>query len=416
MRILGFLESLAELAEVDSRWIEVSAGMLAFRAAENALLGRPSALDALDSAQRDTRRITDLTIGFRLRDLLSAALALDAARRNEPSGRSAVSQTAVLIERLHGQLMAYGMELHHRGDYRMAIDCFRLVSETTSSDFNLRLHALNRRAMSLRRLNRIEDAEGVYREMVAFASHARSTTMRLEGELGLGTMLIDRGLVEPGEARVLKVASDAARAGARVVTAKARRDLARIAGIRNDPVGVVRHTALALGDLPVGLDHDRALVDLGIAFRELGRSEIARNAATRVIGNSAHWDQRIAATLLLFHLALDDRDAATIAFCLGRLSREQLTPIFEAEFHEVRARHAAMRGLELDAVVLVRRMLAVAEQHGLGEVVSRAERALEDLSLGEVPAMYTFRPLQISRRAAHNVARAEKKVAALCAA
>ncbi|HTE46541.1 MAG TPA: hypothetical protein VK636_14915 [Gemmatimonadaceae bacterium] len=398
---MGFFQTLATRAPVDMEWLQLRAGFSVFRASHAALFVDES----FEDIERDANEHIVKVIDFRLSGMLKRLL-VSAVQADLPGQRPEIG----------AQLMAYGIELHSRGHLQAAVDVFTLVFDTATGDADIRLLAIQRRAFALRLLSQFDDAEVSYHQMIALAKQARDVSKRLEGQLGLAKVAIDRGNLPLARTAVQRVVRRAIRYSEPTIAAKAKIDLARIAGLSDDPIGALDFTRQALEWTTDANDRDRALMNMATALRELGRSFSAGAIAAELRVSAIDGDLRAKATVLAYNVAIDEGDQNMMRDCRDSLSVTVLPPLVEARFHEATARDAAARGETQEALAAIQRVLAIAESNKLAETIFTADRAMEDVLEGRIPALYSFRPIPPPAHAEHRLRRIEQAVLEHCSA
>lgn len=405
MKLAGFYDALAEADETNPRWDELVAGMAVLRVVESAVSGdERSAAVIHDRARGYVQRVREVTRRHTLVAIMDVAT---------PMVRGDETQLSILA----GRMMAYGLRLHADASFAPAIDVFATVEALSERDPDVLMQAIQRRAFALRCLQRFDDAADAYRHLTAIAARCASPTapvMVLEAELGLGKVLIERGNLPAAEEAVQAVRHRAEQLGATTVLTKALIDLAAIAGIRRRPAASIAYDREALGIVADPQERERLLFNMAHAFRELSRPQPARRIALHVAGRSALAEHRAHAQLLLYHLAIDDSDWPRADAYRSALRDMHLSPRLGAEYYETVSRHYAAIGATDPALMMLQRMLEVAEEHRLAELTIRAEQSMADVRRGIVPSVYEFRPLErIPKKARAAVLEAERSLAGL---
>lgn len=288
-------------------------------------------------------------------------------------------------------LYALGEKMRHSGCLYAATDAFGVVADFGPTP--LRLDALLRQGLTLRALSRFDDADICYCDVEAGAE-AVDNMRRIEAELGRGRGLLERGNV-PSAIRVIDRAIEHARRVNEVgCLAKGLIDRAVIAGMRHDPLGVLRFSGEALRYVKTSSGRDRIWTNVAYASRELGRRGVALRAALRVAQPHVDHKPKSCAMLLLYHLAIDAREWGECERWRAAITALPSTPALRAEFLEATAREAASLGQWDEASAAVGEMIAVAESARLAEILFRGESAAEDLRRGRMPTLYEFRPAE----------------------
>lgn len=257
-----------------------------------------------------------------------------------------------------------------------------------------------------------------YAELRERAVRARHTKMRLEAELGLARCVGYRGDLPRAETMMLDLSKAAKRAKALDIYGSALTDLTWIAGARRRPYEALRYGHEALfcigGHILCDDVQMRVLSNIAQALRELASLGVAARVAEHVLANAPSDEVRANACILLYNIAIDERDETASRSRQDRLSKFRLTPWLAAEYYEALAREHATFDRFADAEREIARMVAVAEAHKLAELVIRGDRALADIRKGRVPTIYEFRPVVVRKRAAENIRRMECNLLELC--
>ena len=411
MRGIGFFEILATLPSESEAADRLTGGLLAYCVAERARrTGRVSA-QAVEYARRHVGRLTDLVLRTRL-----LAIIRFADPEHCPAGE--------WPQRVDVQLLAYAVELHHTGYLAAAIDVLRVVAQgrETETDPELRMHATRRAAFASRVLKRFDEARMWYDKLGGLAEARGNTRMSLEAALGYAKLAIDRGNFPEGERLLMEVMRRAISAGDRAIVAKAHIDLAHVAGVRGEPRLVVWHSFAALPDLEGELGHDRALRNIAFALRELGRSKTAGHVARYVAQSAREAEQRFDASVLLYHLAIDEGRTHEADDYRRALALESPAPGSLAGYYEAVVRDLASRRRWVEAECVLFDWLKVAEAAGMSESVIRADRAFDDIRAHRIPVLYDFRPAPLDEDAAGasvhtalDMASIEEALSTLCA-
>lgn len=402
MLLIGFVQDMIAVPQGGAEWKALAAGLLATTVAECALCADPPDGSMIEEATRRALRSTDTTVIKLLREIL--ILADDAAL-----------DPIEYCDELRAKLMAYGHRLHVDGRYASAVDVFTLLANQAGDDVELRLQALAQRAFSLRLLSRFDDAESTYELLKVVGVHSRSKTASLTADAGLGRVLMERGNLPAAETLFRSVVSRARRLKNGTAIGLGFIDLAQVAGIRRDPVGVIEYSHQALERVHEPYRRDRVLVNMAYAFREIGRASSARRLAGHVAENGLHLDQRAFGRIVLYHLAVDANEWGVAESQRGALASMKTPPVIEAEYHETVARHMATSGDAERALHALARMLSVAESHRLAELIHRADEAMADVREGKIPKLYEFRPVErIPKRKQRVIANAENALELLC--
>jgi tetratricopeptide (TPR) repeat protein len=356
----------------------------------------------IDAALRSTAQVSNLQRLTQLRELLGDATS---PSRLEDSWRETVSR----------DLLALGESLRARGFVTVASAVLHLIADNSCAADETRREAALRLAYCRRMLGDLDGAAERYAEVVASAGTPDTLRQRLEAELGLAKVAINRGNI-PAAAPLIDAVIASARAGGETsILGKALIDRAVVAGIRRDAQSVLTSSFEALEFVEMPSDRDRIFVNMATAFRELGRAEAAIRLAHEVLSRPCDTDQRAAAMILLLHIAIDEGDRRTAAVYRRGLDRLPLIPAALAERHEAVAREAAALGDWDEALIAVGEMVRIADEHKLAELSFRGAFAAEALRAKRVPAVYQFQPTPPTS-AEQTVVEIEAKLDVLCSA
>lgn len=381
MFLIGFAQDMIAVPPHCAEWYALAAGLLATTVSECALCSGAPDRRMVEEADRRALLMTDITRCRMLRSII--ALADDAAL--DPLEYRDV---------LRAQLMAYGHTLQADGRYAAAVDVFTMLASRAGDDTDLRMDALNQRAFSLRSLYRWDDAEASYEMMKIVARQVRSQGMGLAADFGLAKLLVDRGRTGEGEKATAVVVSRAKRLRDEAILGHALIDLARLAGVRRDPVSVIEHSHSALRAVFEPYRRDRIFINMAYAFREIRRPVRSARLAGHVLRHGQHADQRAFARLVLYNLSIDAGDWIAAETHRSQFSASTMAPDIEAEYHEATARHMATAGDTAQALAALEKMATLTSNHSLAELATRAEQAVADVRRGIIPAIYEFRPIE----------------------
>ena len=402
MRPAELFDGLEHGAPDDDGRQELAAAALVLRIVAHEFAGETVLEAEIAEARHAVLRVGDVRTHTRLRDLLSD---VTAGERIEESWRDTLSL----------DLLAYGEELRARGLVAAAAALLDLVAEGSQASAELRLDASLRRAFCLRLLGSLDDATAQYRKVEELATFGGFDRQRLEAQLGIARVAINRGNIPQAEPLIDAAIASARAAGLSSVLGKALIDKAAIAGIRRDASGVLVSSYKALEFVETAAGRDRIFINMATAFRELGRAESARRLAHEVLSRPCDADQRAAAMVLLYHLAIDVGDRRTSAMYRRALTAVPLLPAMLAEKCEAVARDAAARGEWESAHNFAEQMIAIADEHQLAELSFRGAFAMESIRGRRVPAVYQFQPVPPAN-AEQYVVEIEQELDALCSA
>lgn len=380
IRVLGFFHALAEADESTAEWDALVGGLAAIRLAEAALSNGQTLEVPATRVDAFVARVSDTST----RGLLTSIV--DATRA--PHAPDDYMWRHVLA----GRLMAYGMGLHASGRFAPAVDVFRTIERADLFDTEFTMQAIYQRAFALRVLHRFDEATAAYAALRTAAREFRHRRFELEADLGDAKIAADRGNLPNAERMVDDVLHRCDRVKDRQLRGKALIDRAWIAGLRKQPDRSLAFSLMALREVEESQRRDRICNNIAFALRETGNGELAKRTAMIVAAHGEHADQRTLAEILLYNLAVDEQAWPVADAFRHRLGRATMTPQRAAEYYQAEARHLAAVGDVPSAERVLARMLAVAQEHRLGQLANDAEEALTDLRRGLVPRLYEYRP------------------------
>lgn len=406
MKIDGFMESLAKVVDSDDRWASLVAGLSCLRLAEEALREHTVSTHLHDFARRAVEQVASME----LRPFFASVLEIC-----PPGPVIARSVTRINLART---LTTYGMRLHSDGLFAPAADVLSFVETVVQSyDPELSLMAGAKAAYAFRLHRNFAAAEAAYRRVESRARAHRNYHLMLEAQLGLAKIELNRDDLPAAIPMVDAVIERAKQLREPQIVAKAYIDRAHIAGRRNEPIEAIAYSLAAIRLLQPGTDRDRCAVNIAYAMREIGLGTHATRQAWHVVTRGQDADQRAAATIILYNIAIDERDEATMRWCRASLADPQVSPVFEAEYYQALSYDHAVRGNFAEARLAAGRMLAIAEDHRLCELIINADEALEDLREERMPRINFFRPaIEKAAEAGHRLEEILAEAEALCPA
>lgn len=292
-------------------------------------------------------------------------------------------------------LLGEGHELHADGHHASAADVFQIIA-LHAPTMDLKLSALRQHAFMRRLLEDWDRATVLYDDLTLRATVADRDDMVRHAELGHACVAMERGNMPLALLRMNAVLVNARAAGDALIEAKALVGRARIAGTRH-PHAAETDCFAALEILADTGERERCLVNLGWAQREQGKLVSATETALGVASNSRDAERRAWAQMLLFQLAIDTGDRQARDQWRGELSAQTMTLSQEMVYQRTLSIELATDDDFAGAIATADAMLASAERKRLPELMIQAEKALADLRLGRIPAVFTYRPAPASR-------------------
>lgn len=367
MRFAAFFEALDRLEPSSPDWQALSVGLVVMRAVAGIMHGitAPPRWATIEAVQAlDSTTFLERPVLSRLVDLLL---------QQRP-------YMQIVVE-LGGPLMSYGRFLQGRSRWALAVPVFDLAAlaardaEEQELEFQARLMA----AFSIRMWRDFDAALGRYAELYRLAKVRSNVRFALEARLGAVKVLLDRGNVPKAKRHLDVIRHRAKAANERGVLGKTYIELARVHGMRHQYEESIRASYAALQLAEDSRDRDRIAINMGLAYRELRRNDLARAVLLTVSETAQEPEQRCIATLALANVAVDDHNGPAAGAYLTRLRAQSLPPVLLAELHEVEGRWAQACGNRNGAEQAYEAMRQVSEAAQLAELVLRADAALAGL-------------------------------------
>jgi tetratricopeptide (TPR) repeat protein len=242
-----------------------------------------------------------------------------------------------------------------------------------------------------RMLGQLDEARDAYTVLREAAAERKSEQYLLLSELGFAKLASERGNLPAAAGMLDRILQDTNAGGYSTVRARALSDRARVASQLGDhtTAAVLSHEALECTTDP--LDRDRILINIGMTLTHMGLWNEARDAYLIASASAQEATVRQLAQINLMELAYLERNEILFEHHLRSASSSELLPYVETVFHETRAHGLRAFGRVEEAASSFRRMLDVAERHGLHEYVMKAEQALKDVARVTPPLASTSR-------------------------
>jgi tetratricopeptide (TPR) repeat protein len=284
-------------------------------------------------------------------------------------------------------LTAYAYFLEHEGRLDEALELVRLAAHSQGTSASPKEFAAY--ALFAGRLNRLlarwEAATSCYSAAEEAGEKMGDAVVRLRGRLGQGAVDRGRGNLPKARATAANVAEEAGVLGLQEAQAMAYADLGVVYNLQGLKVEALEAHYKAFKLTRDSHQQMRTLVDVAIAFHEIGAIDAAR-VAFQVAANSES-GILVRANSLLELMDLESASGNRVAFERCRVAVEahlsRLSPSMSVDYfyklgvglhrfeQSVRAREALTAGL------------ALAETHGLNTSYFKIERALGELTMPE---------------------------------
>ena len=267
------------------------------------------------------------------------------------------------------------------------------------------LDSMLMRGYGLRMQGRLAEATVAYAALRAAAIAAGDERYRLESQLSDAKVAVDRGNFPMARELLDGTIAEARRLECRVILSKGLTDRARIAAMHDDHELALACSYEALELTEDAVDRERILSNLALTFAQMGLREAARDAALLVAATAQDRNTRRTALVNVMELAHQDGRELVFEQYRRDLAHEELTPYLQAVYFETCAEGFRVFGRASEARHAARRMLEVAERHGLNEFVLKAESLLDAAAGAPPKAPSAESPTPRTRTIARAIAR-----------
>jgi tetratricopeptide (TPR) repeat protein len=369
-RYRAFFVTLGSVPEGAAEWRAAFAGLVTLRYidawAECGFSG--SSLDAeRDAVDEAIRAVPEDMPERRLLDQLVQA----SLREHEGS----LTSVAPL-------LMAYGRSLHQRSTWALAIAVYARVRAAGAAGTDNRHDELLGAAAALRsggcrrKLGDAKAAEADYRAALSLARKWDDEYLALRARTGLADLDADRGNLPAADLQLARVIADAVSERTREVRGLAWHDRALIAHRRGRITEAIDYAYEAWSAIDDPVARERVLGDLAVLALSAGYRDTARDANLVMLATAREPLVRWLATINLIEIATLDRREVDFTRLRRTLAGVALGPAIDAEYLYYSALGDLAFQRRPPAIEALRRVVEIAEQHRLGEVLFRAEAAL----------------------------------------
>ena len=394
---LAYLEALAECEDGTRRWDALTAGYAVLQLFDlwvehDCGVIPPSELEL----RRVRKRLSRVESGDPVRRCLTHLVDV-IAREAPPRG----SEEERLRSGEAGRVLAaYGKLLQYESSWSLSRDVHETLIEFArrENDEERLLDSMLMVAFCHRMLGRLDDAREAYTLLRQTATELGSEQYLLLSELGYAKIAIQRGNL-PAAAGMLDRILDDTRGGEHgMVRAKALMDRARVATQLGDltTATILGHQALECSADPA--DRDRILINIGVNLAHMGLRDEARDAYLIAGASAQDTTVRWLAHINLMELAYLDFREPTFEQYRRTLVDVALPPYMAAVYQEAQGYGFSVFKRYDEATIAFRRMLDVAERHGLNEFIVKAERALADVASVIPPLAVSHAPDPAPRR------------------
>jgi tetratricopeptide (TPR) repeat protein len=409
LRHRAFLEALADGEPTSSTWLAARAGLLALRYVDAWASGEwlPVQLLAERSAVCDA--IGEIPTGNQFRGLLAVLLERTTTEWVVTSGGEA-HPLPPPIARIASPLLAYAHALQFSSQWAMAADVYLTVWEACGpdgwqsaqgvADADSAMTAALRLGACYRTLGEAERAGMAYAAAMAMARDRGDVRTVLCARLGEAKLIQERGNLPLADERIAEIIRDANTSHLQDIRAWAFHDRSAVAFHRGQFRAAVEwgFESWALERDP--LERERVLGDLANALFGGGYVDLARSADRLLLATAHEPYVRWAVTISLVEIATIERDKVEFDRLAQSLRTVVLPPILLADYHYYVGQGEAVFGRTERARQELERAIGLAEQHGLGEIVIKAEAALVRIREGQ-RATPTYRQVPVPPEFTH---------------
>lgn len=371
---LPFFERVGALEEGSAQFRAVSAGLVTLR------LFDAWVLEGSHVAASDAWGARAVREAIAAVDALSSARALLTSIVDTMDARPSHAKVALVTPRL----MAYARYLELEAEWPLAADVYRTVLAQAHPlhDADSVINANLRLAASLRTLAQFDEAWVAYENAGEVAALTGDVMNMLKARIGEANVYFNRGNVPEAEKILDEAIGDAEQLGMRELRSIALHDRSLMAHSRGDYDAAIAMQYVALQDARPGSAKDRVLVDLAAVFFEIGLRSAARDANLVLASTAQEQFTRWHAMINLMEIAASDGYEPVFEQYRRELAPASLPPALEAWYHFYVGQGLRSFDHVEQARASLERALAVAERHGLNQIVFHAEQALGDLRDG----------------------------------
>jgi tetratricopeptide (TPR) repeat protein len=394
---LAYLEALAECEDGTRRWDALTAGYAVLQLFDlwvehDCGVIPPSELEL----RRVRKRLARVEAGDPIRRCLTHLVEV-MERAAPPRG----SEEERLRSHEAGRILAaYGKLLQYESSWSLSCDVHETLIDFArhADDEERLLDSMLMVAFCHRMLGRLDEAREAYTVLRGTAMELESAQYLMLSELGYAKIAIQRGNLPAAAEMLDRILNDTQSGDHAMVRAKALMDRARVATQLGDltTATILGHQALECSTDPA--DRDRILINIGVNLAHMGLRDEARDAYLIAGASAQETTVRWLAQINLMELAYLDFREPTFEQYRRTLVDVDLPPYMAAVYQEAQGYGFSVFKRYDEATVAFRRMLDVAERHGLNEFIVKAERALADVASAIPPLAVNHAPDPAPRR------------------
>lgn len=375
-RYRAFFVTLGSLSDGSPEWRAAFAGLVTLRY-----------LDAWAEAGLSETTLTA--------ERLAVETAIQSVASEMPERALLTSLVAVSARETNGDLthlapllMAYGRSLHQRAAWALAVAVYARVRAATvpgtgaRHDAMLGASAALRSGACQRKLGDARAAKADYQAALLLARKWRDDHIGLRARTCLANLDADRGNLPDADDQLARVIADAVSERTREVRGLAWHDRAHIAHRRGRITEAIDYAYEAWSAIDEPVARERVLGDLAAIALAAGYRETARDANSVLVATARELMMRWVATINLMEIAVLDRREVDFTRLRRSLGGVALGPVLEAEYLYYGALGDLAFRRRAAAIEALRRVVEIAEERQVGELLFRAEAALTRATAG----------------------------------
>jgi tetratricopeptide (TPR) repeat protein len=215
-------------------------------------------------------------------------------------------------------------------------------------------------------------ASEAYAAAIALAERRGDERAALDGRLGQAKVLVRQGYLHDAEQRLIGIVAAATGSHLADVRARAWHDLATVAHSAGQSLAGIEYAYEAWQATDDVAERERVLITLASLLLNAGYPDVSREANALLASTAVEPVVRWGATVNLIEIATIERREIDFARYRKTLATVDLPPFLAAEFHFYVGRGHLAFDQPVLAAEAFGRAVAVGEQHGLTELVTRA--------------------------------------------
>lgn len=375
----SFFEALASAPdEASVQWRTAKAGLVTLRMLDNwAEQGAEVITSNTWGVHAVRRTIMQIDKGDPLRALILNVLE---AMRSAPEAM-AVDATP--------QLFAYARGLEFDAQWALAADVYWTIIKHAMGDVPVMVSAYMYLGASERMLAKWKEATTAYKAAGTLAKLSGDTESVIRVQIAMGKLSIDRGNLPRAEQILDKAIAQAEKAGLEDIRAVALHDRADVAHHRGQFELAIDLAYKALNGTTEQAERDRVLSDMAASFFELGLKDAARDAHMILAATAQQQYGRWVATVNLLEIAATDGNEAIFEQYRRELAKASLPASLAVHYHFYTGQGYRSFGHRDMAIQALEKAVALAAEHGLNEILIKAEQSLDETRKGDATPMVT---------------------------